>query len=491
MRERRVVIVVWDGLRPDLVVPEVTPTLTAMAERGTWVRNSYCAYPSETRVNATSLATGCHPGRHGIVGNKLYVPAVDPHGAVVTGDAATLTAIAERDPPLVAVPCLGDYLAEAGKSVVVVSSGSPGSAWLSNPRPQDHLYNRALVRPAEAQAIVTQRWEVPLDSYPATGRLDWQARVCTEHVWPVLRPDVTVCWLTDPDHTQHRFGLGAPQSLDALRGCDALFNRLLASLDSLGWRDDTNVIVTSDHGFTTRRPRHETDPVPGLITAGLKAAPESDDVIVSGGAIYLTSESTDRAAAIVQALQDHPAAGAIFAADDGPAAGQPGTMPLSVAWGGRLHRRRPDIQFSPAWWDDTNEYGVPGYAAGPAGASHGSTSPRDLRNTLILAGPDVRSGTTSDVPAGLIDLAPTVLTMLGLPVPATMDGRVLTEVLRPGVVGGETTPTPEPQSETASASAAMTTGGSYRQWLRRVRVGKTSYLVAAGAERDEEQARRS
>ena len=263
MRERRVVIVVWDGLRPDLVTPEVTPTLAAMAAGGTWVRNSYCAYPSETRVNATSLATGCHPGRHGIVGNKLYVPAVDPHGAVVTGDAATLTAIAERDPPLVAVPSLGDYLGETGKSVVVVSSGSPGSAWLSNPRPQDHLYNRALVRPAAAQAAVAQLGPVPPDSHPATGRLDWQARVCTDHVWPTLRPDVTICWLTDPDHTQHRCGLGAPQSLEALRGCDAVFSRLLASLDKLGWRDYTNLIVTSDHGFTTRRPRHETDPRAG------------------------------------------------------------------------------------------------------------------------------------------------------------------------------------------------------------------------------------
>ena len=475
MRERRVVIVVWDGLRPDLVVPEATPTLAAMADSGTWVRESYCAYPSETRVNATTLATGCQPGRHGIVGNKLYVPNVDPHSAVVTGDDATLTAIAERDPPLVAVPGLGDYLAEAGKSVVVVSSGSPGSAWLSNPRAQDHLYNRALVRPAAAQVAVAQFGRVPPDSHPATGQLEWQARVCTEHIWPTLRPDVTICWLTDPDHTQHRYGLGAPQSLAALRACDAVFGRLLASLDKLGWQDHTNVIVTSDHGFTTRRPQYETDPIAALA---------SDDVIVSSGAIYLTSESTDRAAAIVQTLQDQPAVGAIFAADDGPAAGRPGTLPLSLAWGGRLHHRRPDIQCSPVWWDDMNEYGVPGYAAGPAGASHGSTSPRDLRNTLILAGPDVRSATTSDAPAGLIDVAPTILAMLGLPVPTTMDGRVLTEALRPGVVAGTTGLTPEPQSETASASAAMTTGGSYRQWLHRVRVGRTWYLTAAGAERD-------
>ena len=484
MSKRRVVIVVWDGLRPDLVSSEVTPTLTTLAESGTRVRNSYCVYPSETRVNAATLATGCYPGQHGIVGNKLYVPEVDPHGAVVTGDDATLTAIAERDPPLVAVPCLGDYLAEADKSVVVVSSGSPGSSWLSNPRPQDHLYNRALARPAEAQAAVAQFGAVPPDSLPATGWLDWQARVCVEHVWPALQPDVTVCWLTDPDHTQHRYGLGAPRSLDALRGCDDVLSQLLASLERLGWRDDTNIIVTSDHGFTTRQPRHETDSVQALIATGLKAAPDSDDLIVSGGAIYLTSEAADRAAGIVQALQDNPATGAIVVADDGPAAGCAGTLPLSAAWGGSLHYRRPDIQFSPVWWDGANEHGVLGYAAGPAGAGHGSTSPRDLQNTLILAGPDVRSRMTSDVPAGLIDIAPTALAMLGLPVPAAMDGRALTEVLRPGAAGEQATSTPELRPETASASASMTAGGSYRQWLRFVHVGETQYFTAAGAERD-------
>ena len=48
---------------------------------------------------------------------------------------------------------------------------------------------------------------------------------------------------------------------------------------------------------------------------------------------------------------------------------------------------------------------------------------------LVLHGPDVRRGTTLPL-AAIEDVAPTVLYLLGLPVDADMDGRVLTDALR-------------------------------------------------------------
>jgi hypothetical protein len=39
---------------------------------------------------------------------------------------------------------------------------------------------------------------------------------------------------------------------------------------------------------------------------------------------------------------------------------------------------------------------------------------------------------TSDVPTGIVDIAPTVLHLLGLPVGPRMDGRVLHEMMRDG-----------------------------------------------------------
>ncbi len=69
---------------------------------------------------------------------------------------------------------------------------------------------------------------------------------------------------------------------------------------------------------------------------------------------------------------------------------------------------------------------------------------------LVLHGPDVRRGEVLPL-AAIEDVAPTVLYLLGLPVDADMDGRVLTEALRPERLAAEPvavadTPYPLPES---------------------------------------------
>jgi tetratricopeptide (TPR) repeat protein len=49
---------------------------------------------------------------------------------------------------------------------------------------------------------------------------------------------------------------------------------------------------------------------------------------------------------------------------------------------------------------------------------------------LVMAGPGIRRGAAPHAP-GLLDIAPTVLTLLGLPIGSDMDGRVLHEALDP------------------------------------------------------------
>ena len=72
-------------------------------------------------------------------------------------------------------------------------------------------------------------------------------------------------------------------------------------------------------------------------------------------------------------------------------------------------------------------------------AGHGSSSPFDIHNTLIAAGPDLKRGATIDVPSGNVDFAPTFLRLLGLSIPASMQGRVLHEAFAggpdPGSIG--------------------------------------------------------
>ena len=61
---------------------------------------------------------------------------------------------------------------------------------------------------------------------------------------------------------------------------------------------------------------------------------------------------------------------------------------------------------------------------------HGSLSPFDQTNTLVGAGPDLRIGWRNELPSGNIDIAPTMLWLMGIRPLAKLDGRVLFEALR-------------------------------------------------------------
>jgi hypothetical protein len=111
----------------------------------------------------------------------------------------------------------------------------------------------------------------------------------------------------------------------------------------------------------------------------------------------------------------------------------PGVLPLAALWKGHLNGRRPLLAVSPRWSDKPNEFGVAGSVMSlttqsALRSSHGSLSPFDLHALLIANGPSFRSGVQSTWPTGAIDLLPTVLTLLGIPLPAHLDGRILWEL---------------------------------------------------------------
>jgi len=141
-------IIVWDGLRPDMVRAEYTPHLTRMAERGVFCHASHAAFPTATRINSASLTTGCYPGRHGLVDNELYVPELDPIKAISCADWRALQAMADLEGGrLLSVPTLGEMLRKAGKQMVSGGSGSPGTTYLTNPTVTGPIVNWAVTWP--------------------------------------------------------------------------------------------------------------------------------------------------------------------------------------------------------------------------------------------------------------------------------------------------------------------------------------------------------
>jgi predicted AlkP superfamily pyrophosphatase or phosphodiesterase len=73
--KRRVIVFVWDGLRPDSIDPALTPQLARLRdERGVNFRDHHAVYPTFTMMNAAAFATGARSGIHGFYGNFEYQP---------------------------------------------------------------------------------------------------------------------------------------------------------------------------------------------------------------------------------------------------------------------------------------------------------------------------------------------------------------------------------------------------------------------------------
>ena len=449
-RARFVIVFVVDGLRPDAITPGLTPTIHRLRSEGVEFTNSHAVFPTVTRVNAAAIATGTQPGTNGIVGNQMYVPAVHPHRAFDTAGYGNLQKL---DRPVHTVT-LAERLHARGLTLAGVSSGSTGSGFLLNPRAPSGvgvLVNgyfdpgKTVAYPSDVSATILSKFGAA--PVKAAGRHDasvaWTERVLRDYVIPELRPAVVLNWLTEPDHTQHDAGIGSSAAREALAHDDGEIGRVLASLDELGLGASTDVLVISDHGFSSNT--GGVDVAGELIGAGLKAAPDSTDVVLasSGQAVGVHVDGHDaaRIAAITRLVQSRDWGGVVFTA--ARAAGDPrgvvdGTFALEL-----IHlanpARSPDLVFTFPWTSAPNASGVRGtdLASVSGGArlwpsDHGSMSPWNVRNTFVAWGVDFKRCTTVRAPVGNVDVAPTILALLGIDERDGLDGRVLAEALEGG-----------------------------------------------------------
>lgn len=463
-------VMVLDGLRPDYVTAELMPNLHELGERGVVCRNHHSVFPTVTRVNAASIATGSYPARHGLMGNSVYFPEISPDTKFDTAEAADLQRIeAVTGGQLLTTPSLGEILQQAGRKLLAVSSGSSGSAFLLNHKASGAgLIHTELVLPAGLRPQVAEiLGPVPADASPNTLRNRRAVDAYLRLGLDPIRPDVTLMWLSDPDHTQHEHGVGAPATLEAIRQVDAEIGRIVAALAAKGLLDQVNIFVTSDHGFSTHAGKLGLEEL-------LRAEVAAGNIFIVEGAIYVKNHSAETIHAIVQRLQATAWVGAIFTRPVRPDQTDgfvPGTLAMDLAhW---AHPRAADILVSANWTDAANPYGYPGTSTQKDGepAGHGTSSPYDIHNTLIAAGPDIKSGVISDVPSGNVDFAPTLCFLNGLRPPASMNGRVLKELLR----GGPSPASVKVQNRVYRTQARVAEG-DYRLELSSSIVDGTDYL---------------
>ncbi|MEO6845690.1 MAG: alkaline phosphatase family protein [Chthoniobacterales bacterium] len=437
-----IVIIVWDGLRPDMVTAKNTPTLYKFSQEGTFFTHHHAVYPSTTEVNGTALATGMYPEHSGIIGNREFRPLIAPNEP---SGMEKLSTIRKGESVMQGnyLKALTLYEILQAKGIPTVVAGTKSVALLAdrNAKPSEGSYivYEGSAFPAEILPKLNTKFGVfsPTPTYPDKEQNTWTTRVLLEELWKNDVPKLSLLWLSDPDYSQHHSQPGSVEALAALKANDDLLGKLLATLDAKGIREKTDILLVSDHGFSTTEQVVDFSTL--LIDAGFKARrkflakPTAGDIlVVSNGAstfFYVTDRNKETTHKLVDFLQHCKCSGVILSKEVFP-----GTFTLKTALLDTPDA--PDVIVSMPWNDRANASGVKGLLYSDSGTprdpgygTHGSLSRYDMHNTLIAAGPDFRKSFKDELPSGNTDLAPTVLWILGIDAPKKMDGRVLTEAL--------------------------------------------------------------
>lgn len=192
--DQRVVIVSVDGLRPDVITPEVAPRMTELREQGTSASNAINDLPSATLPNHSTMLTGLLSGQHQVILNFVL-------------------------PATIGVPTVFDRAHEAGFR----------SAFFASKTKLLHL--------APAEAIET----IDIDA-DTTGLVE---RMLAQLTFD--GPELIFLHLRDPDSTGHQYGWLSPEYLAAVTLVDGLIGQVIDALDAEPDRS-SYLILTADHG---------------------------------------------------------------------------------------------------------------------------------------------------------------------------------------------------------------------------------------------------
>lgn len=492
-KAEHIVVLVWDGMRPDFITQQHCPTLYSLATNGTFFRRNHCVFVSTTQANGAALATGAYPGRNGIQANVdfrlelsfLSNYATESLDAVRRGDLLT-------GGHYLSLPTVAETLQQAGIPTVIAGAKPVALFHDRSTRKESEAAKKSVTLfegktiprgVAEALAKVNDDKAFPgTIVYPNTAQDNWTTRSLTRHLWKNGVPKYSFLWLSEPDKSQHDSGVGSSNALAAIESSDKNLAEVIKTLKEKGVYEKTDIFIVSDHGFSTITAGPDLEGIlkKQKFTGGKKLEdPQRGDVMVIGlggsASFYVIERDEPVIRRLVEFLQTADFTGVIFSRLP-----IEGTFPLERAGYNSTNSTAPDVIISLRWNANRNDYGVPGMITSAGGTrgkgTHASLSRYDMNNTLVAFGPDIKKGHISDVPSGNVDLAPTVLWLLGVEPAKRMDGRVLHEAL---VTSKE--PAPKVNVKKLEASREM---GLYRwtQYLQFSEVNGTLYFDEGNGE---------
>ena len=569
---RNLILFVPDGLRGRIVTPETAPAMAEVRDKGVNFKNSHSLFPTFTTANASAMATGHYLGDTGDFSNTIYtgypvehangsvtpflevdpiILDVDEHfGGDYLNEETVLKMARAKDYSTAAMGKLGptlifdhtDKVGADGLHSIVIDDATGGKNGMPLSQEMQAALNKAnlpLATPPRGDNGKAGDAKTPGTTVPNIAQQAYFADVATKVVLPMFKerakPFVLVFWSRDPDGSQHNTGdslntvtpgINGPTSLAGIKNADNNLAQLRKALDDLGLSASTNIIISSDHGFSTISKESKTSPsakiayedtpkdfLPmGFLAIDLAKAlnlplfdpndknarvadnahpkagngllgndPAKPELVVAtnGGSnlIYLPSSDRKLARRTVKALLEQDYVSGLFVEDD---LGRfPGTLPLSLlSLRGKAVTPHPAIvvnfrSYSTGCNEPTNcSVEVADTVLRQGQGMHGSFGRGDTLNFMAAIGPDFKAGYVDALPVSNADVGATAARLMGLtPKPkGDLIGRVMTEAMPNGA-------TPKASSDTVKSEASA---NGLRTVLNFQRVAKQRYFDAAG-----------
>ena len=417
---KRIVLVVCDSLRRDLVTARDAPFLSHFGSRSARFERHRSVFPSTTRASAASITTGCLPARHGLLGNTMALDEGEGLVCLSVGKPDFRDRLHRATGRTLHMPSLAERVARAGGTAIAFSNVSPGAAYFLDPDGFGWVYNMAGSFGPGRQPLPPK--EGVTVKKGEAGDTAVTERFC-EEVLRQRRPELAILWLSEPDYTGHSAPLGSPAHRRAIASADDNVRRVdetVGLLDPSG--EEILLLVGSDHGMETVDRMIDLDEL--LLKAGLKGAPPSADVVVApngtAALLYFAEPEGPLVARIARFLADEAWVGRIFVGEELATVGLPTKTPLRIALTLAADARENSHGVAGTGHivrDSLEPKEVAGFG------QHGGLGRNEQHPFLFVHGggfsPGARRASSS-----LVDIAPTILAHLGLDA-SGMDGRAL------------------------------------------------------------------
>lgn len=218
----RLILISFDGFRPDYVDPSNTPNLYALKNEGVFSKRMKSAFTTKTYPNHMSITTGLYEESHGVVHNKMFDPLFNQ--------------------------TFDEFNTESkwwfnNKSTPI---------WIANEKENDGKprFSACMMWPG-TDVKFKDKLATYVEPYKSKANFTHNIDTMTSWLVDAKRPaNLVLAYFDEPDTQSHLTGPFSSQVMQQVRNVDTIIGYLIMRLKQLKLYHETNLIILSDHGMS-------------------------------------------------------------------------------------------------------------------------------------------------------------------------------------------------------------------------------------------------